>query len=83
MPTNSWDELGPYKVLAQAGAGGMGEVYKAADTRRNRTVAMKVLPAQFSAIKENFSAARSKEENDHSCVYFSFSIVLLRLHNPN
>src|SRR5215470_6413962 len=45
-------KLGPYKVLAQAGAGGMGEVYKAADTRLNRTVAIKVLPAHFSADAE-------------------------------
>jgi hypothetical protein len=40
--------LGPYEVLAPAGAGGMGEVYKGTDTRLNRTVAIKVLPAHFS-----------------------------------
>jgi Tol biopolymer transport system component len=48
MPLQPGTKLGPYKILAQAGAGGMGEVYKAADTRLNRTVAIKVLPEHFS-----------------------------------
>lgn len=40
--------LGPYEVLAAAGAGGMGEVWKARDTRLDRSVAIKVLPAEFA-----------------------------------
>ena len=40
--------LGPYEILSLIGAGGMGEVYKASDTRLNRTVAIKVLPEHFS-----------------------------------
>src|SRR4051812_45852960 len=41
--------LGPYEIVALVGAGGMGEVFKANDTRLNRTVAIKVLSAQFAA----------------------------------
>ena len=37
--------LGPYEVLGPIGAGGMGEVYKATDTRLERTVAIKILPS--------------------------------------
>src|SRR5215813_6989396 len=48
MPLQAGTKLGPYEIVAPIGAGGMGEVYKAADTRLNRTVAIKVLPAQFS-----------------------------------
>ena len=40
--------LGPYEILAPLGAGGMGEVYLARDTRLKRNVAIKILPAQFS-----------------------------------
>src|SRR5262245_18692633 len=41
--------LGPYEVVAPLGAGGMGEVYRARDTRLNRDVAVKVLPQHLSS----------------------------------
>lgn len=52
--------LGPYKILEQLGAGGMGEVYLAEDSRLGRKVAIKVLPAQFAADEERL--ARFEQE---------------------
>lgn len=47
LPTGT--RLGPYEITGSAGAGGMGEVYTARDTRLDRTVAVKILPADFAA----------------------------------
>ena len=49
MPIAAGSRLGPYEVVAPIGAGGMGEVYRAKDPRLGRDVAIKVLPASFSA----------------------------------
>jgi serine/threonine protein kinase len=49
MPLAPGSKLGPYEIGAPLGAGGMGEVYRAKDTRLERTVAIKILPAQFSS----------------------------------
>jgi len=49
MPLLPGTRLGPYEIMTPLGAGGMGEVYRARDTRLDRTIAIKILPAQFSS----------------------------------
>jgi serine/threonine protein kinase/Tol biopolymer transport system component len=49
MPVASGTKLGPYEIQSPLGAGGMGEVYRARDTRLDRIVAIKVLPSSFAA----------------------------------
>ena len=52
MPLTSGSRLGPYEIAAPLGAGGMGEVYRALDSRLGREVAIKVLPQHLSANAE-------------------------------
>ncbi|HEU5248900.1 MAG TPA: serine/threonine-protein kinase, partial [Thermoanaerobaculia bacterium] len=53
MSLAAGSKLGPYEILSPIGAGGMGEVYRAKDTRLDRTVAVKVLPAHLSSSPES------------------------------
>ena len=76
MPLTSGTRLGPYEILAPIGAGGMGEVYRARDTRLNRIVAIKVLPthlADRAELRERFEReARTiaSLNHPHICTLF-------------
>jgi serine/threonine protein kinase len=52
MPLDAETRLGPYEVVAPLGAGGMGEVYRARDTRLGRIVALRILPQPLSGTRE-------------------------------
>src|SRR2546423_11501448 len=70
----NFTRVGPYEIVAPLGAGGMGEVYRARDTRLERTVAIKILPARLSsdaAHKQRFereAKAISSLNHPHICV---------------
>ena len=49
MALTAGTKLGPYEIQSPLGAGGMGEVYRAKDTRLDRTVAVKILPDHLSS----------------------------------
>jgi len=76
MPLTAGTRLGPYEIQAAIGAGGMGEVYRARDTRLGRTVAIKVLPAGAAASAERRrrfeqeARAVSALNHPHICVLF-------------
>jgi serine/threonine protein kinase len=74
-------QLGPYSVLAPLGAGGMGEVYRARDTRLDRIVAVKVLPAvlrddpEFQKRFEREARAVSSLNHPHICALYDIGSV--------
>src|SRR6266436_3131464 len=76
MPLAPGTQLGPYEISVPLGAGGMGEVYRAKDTRLDRTVAIKILPAQFSSDpvrKQRFEREAKTISNlnhPHICVLY-------------
>src|SRR6266446_10994856 len=71
MPLSVGTRLGPYEILAPIGAGGMGEVYRARDTKLKRDVALKVLPEGFA--RDPGRMARFQREAE----------VLASLNHPN
>src|SRR3954471_6900780 len=74
MGLNAGSRLGPYEILGQLGAGGMGEVYRARDTRLDRTVAIKVLNSSLvasAALRARFEREAkviSQLQHPHICV---------------
>jgi serine/threonine-protein kinase len=67
MPLSVGDKLGPYEILAPIGAGGMGELWKARDTRLNRIVAVKRLKDRHSARFEQEARAIASLNHPHIC----------------
>src|SRR5262252_6628767 len=78
MSVKAGSRLGPYEVVAPLGAGGMGEVYRARDTRLGRDVAIKVLPAGLSADPERLKRfereARSASALSHPNIVTIYEI---------
>ena len=76
MPLSAGTRLGPYDIVAAIGAGGMGEVYKARDTRLDRTVAVKILPEtlagdpQFRDRFDREARAISQLDHPHICALY-------------
>jgi len=67
MPLSVGDKLGPYEILAPIGAGGMGEVYRARDTRLGRDVAIKISHAQFTERFEREARAVAALNHPNIC----------------
>jgi serine/threonine protein kinase len=61
--------LGPYEIIAPIGAGGMGEVYRARDTRLDRTVAIKFSKAQFTERFDREAHTVAALNHPHICPY--------------
>src|SRR5215469_17684675 len=76
MAIPAGSRLGPYEILSAIGAGGMGEVYRARDTRLDRIIAIKVLPAHLAdrpALRERFEREAktiASLNHPHICALF-------------
>ena len=62
MPLGTGTRFGHYEILSPLGAGGMGEVYRARDTKLGRDVAVKVLPPAFAADPERLARFRREPQ---------------------
>src|SRR5690242_13153374 len=67
MPIHAGDRIGPYEILSPIGAGGMGEVYKARDTRLHRVVAIKFSKTEFSERFEREARAVAALNQSNIC----------------
>jgi eukaryotic-like serine/threonine-protein kinase len=78
MALSSGTKLGPYEIQSLLGAGGMGEVYRARDSRLDRIVAIKVLPSSFSADRDRMQRfaqeARAAAALNHPNILSIFDI---------
>ncbi len=70
MPSPPGTRLGPYEIVALLGAGGMGEVHKAIDTRLGRTVAIKLLFSEHSARFAQEARAIAALNHPHICTLY-------------
>src|SRR5579885_1201113 len=70
MPVAAGSKLGPYEILGPIGSGGMGEVFKARDTRLNRIVAVKFSREEFSKSFEREARAVAALNHPHICTLF-------------
>ena len=70
MPLAAKTRLGPYEIIAPLGAGGMGEVFRAKDTRLDRTVAIKICRGRFTERFEREARAISSLNHPHICALY-------------
>src|SRR5947207_10189496 len=71
MPLSAGTRLGPYEIVSALGARGMGEVYRARDTKLGRDVALKILPEVFATDPDRLARFQREAE------------VLASIHHPN
>ena len=82
MSFQAGDRIGPYEILSVIGAGGMGEVYRARDTKLHRDVAVKILPSALAADPDRLARfereAQTLASLNHPHIAQIFGLVDLR-----